>query len=619
MANLSNINNILRTGSLGVGINRDPLGAFEISSATKPGIKMFNTAASGKTYEAYSDTNGNYIIYDQDADDNRFVINSAGNATFSGNVTTPQINLNSAGGGIIDNQTGNIFIQTPASGGWIFRNGAPGYAERMRINSSGNVGIGVVPNAPANGLIQLDIGDNGCGMTSRQNNELILQANANYGTYAQAGVPATRINLTNSGEFHFLNAPAGAAIGDTITFIERMRIDSSGRVGIGVTPSYANVPLHTKNLGGGDSYNIFEGIGNAWVFGEVDQAGTKYCQVGGRYGAHSGINIDTVGNVGIGTNLASAKLEVTGTTTKLLSLTQTRTDTSTSLATMRSFYAFGITQFRGGVTRGLYMSNVTDNLPGIQIVDSSDNAGPLSIQPYGGNVGIGTTNPNGALSVENTGTAGVPVLDIINTSNAQFNHSGEMMTPNMLANQNNIFVIGRQSTTKESGYIGYKWSSSGSNSNVLTFGHWGSDNLMNIDGLGNVGIGTITPRAKLEVVGDTTIQNGVYTYQTGGYTSGATAINVDITVGNEGGGGNVFKIEAGFAHYYAPIYNSIAEWWCTSRGTVVVNTYILNAGTTNSGDWSASKPNTTTLRVTKSAGTYGGGGKWWFKVTYIPF
>ena len=99
MANLSNINNILRTGSLGVGINRDPLGAFEISSATKPGIKMFNTAASGKTYEAYSDANGNYIIYDQDADDNRFVINSAGNSTFSGelnvkNASTRFISLN---------------------------------------------------------------------------------------------------------------------------------------------------------------------------------------------------------------------------------------------------------------------------------------------------------------------------------------------------------------------------------------------------------------------------------------------------------------------------------------------------------------------------------------------
>ena len=97
MANLSNINNILRTGSLGVGINRDPLGAFEISSATKPGIKMFNTAASGKTYEAYSDANGNYIIYDQDADDNRFVINTSGNATFAGDVTSQGYTIDAAG------------------------------------------------------------------------------------------------------------------------------------------------------------------------------------------------------------------------------------------------------------------------------------------------------------------------------------------------------------------------------------------------------------------------------------------------------------------------------------------------------------------------------------------
>ena len=116
MANLSNINNILRVSSSGVGINRDPLGAFEISSATKPGIKMFNTAASGKTYEAYSDTNGNYIIYDQDADDNRFVINSAGNSTFAGDVglggtglytTSHSLNIDGTGLAIKNNVSGS--------------------------------------------------------------------------------------------------------------------------------------------------------------------------------------------------------------------------------------------------------------------------------------------------------------------------------------------------------------------------------------------------------------------------------------------------------------------------------------------------------------------------------
>jgi hypothetical protein len=106
---------------------------------------------------------------------------------------------------------------------------------RLTIDSSGHVGIGVTPNAPA-GNIQLDIGDTGCGMTSRQNNELVLQANANYDTYAETGKPATRLNLTNNGEFHFLNAPAGTSVGETITFTDRMRIDQYGGVGIGVVP-----------------------------------------------------------------------------------------------------------------------------------------------------------------------------------------------------------------------------------------------------------------------------------------------------------------------------------------------------------------------------------------------
>lgn len=147
MANLSNINNILRTGSLGVGINRDPLGAFEISSATKPGVKMFNTSTNGKTYEAYSDTNGNYIIYDQDADDNRFVINTSGNATFAGSITTPSILANSfmeirsdAASFYFENAANNNYYRLKRSSNNFvidYYNGTT-TSDRLTIDSSGN-------------------------------------------------------------------------------------------------------------------------------------------------------------------------------------------------------------------------------------------------------------------------------------------------------------------------------------------------------------------------------------------------------------------------------------------------------------------------------------------------
>jgi hypothetical protein len=99
MANLSNINNILRTDSLGVGINRDPLGVLEVSSATRSGIKMFNTGASSRTYETYVDASGNYIIYDEDASRNDLVISSGGDATFIGKLTADNFIL----GGSDDN------------------------------------------------------------------------------------------------------------------------------------------------------------------------------------------------------------------------------------------------------------------------------------------------------------------------------------------------------------------------------------------------------------------------------------------------------------------------------------------------------------------------------------
>ena len=216
MANLSNINNILRTSSLGVGINCDAEFSLDIEKASANAILSLNSnGGSGAEYLLSSTTSGEFVLNKRYVGD-RLTISSGGDATFAGNVTTPQINLNSAGGGIIDNQTGNIFIQTPSGTGWIFRNGPSGYDEKMRIDSSGNVGIGTT--SPSEKLVVQD-GKILAGHTNTRGYG--FHDLSNYTYTANTG----RLSLVSNG-------------------IEAVSIDSSQKVGIGTTsPTYGKITV----------------------------------------------------------------------------------------------------------------------------------------------------------------------------------------------------------------------------------------------------------------------------------------------------------------------------------------------------------------------------------------
>ena len=102
-----------------------------------------------------------------------------------------------------------------------------------------------------------------------------------------------------------------------------------------------------------------------------------------------------------------------------------------------------------------------------------------------------TTNLNDVVTITSTGVNAAPSLAIDNTSNSSFIHSAEILAANLGAGNNNIMLIGKTGATKKSGFLGYKLNvDSASDNNLLVFGHFGTTELMALNGAGDVSIGS---------------------------------------------------------------------------------------------------------------------------------
>ena len=496
MANLSNINNkflftdgdFLKIGNLAPINNISGTeSGISITNSNVASITLDNTAASGKKYVMYSDDGGKLNFYDADASSGRLTIDSSGNSTFAGNV-----------------------------------------------------GIGITPSASFSGIEVLQIGGGmtlygGSGDRATMASNLIVNTGTAF-EYVINGL-AGRFSIED-GYMIWGTAPTGTA-GQVATVTTRMTLMNDGRVGIGVTPSYANVPLHTKNIGGGNSFNIFEGIGNAWVFGENDDTGTKYCQVAGRYGHHSGINVDLNGKVGIGTtspgsydgeadNLVVYDAVTPGIT---IALPQTTAAGSARGSILFSDGTSGNQKYRGGVIydHGTGMGGVADTMYLRAAVNSY-----LALDALG-NVGIGTKTPRAVGS-------GYKGLEVSSPSSGS-----------------SLWLSGFSDTTK--GYLAMDTGGlnlTAISNHSLTFGTNNSPKMTILSG-GNVGIGVTSPSQKLQVDGGATgFNQGIPA------TSGATQNGMlRLTSGS-----SVFGETFDFGMNVAPTYAWIQA---TNKGSLAVN------------------------------------------------
>ncbi len=344
-------------------------------------------------------------------------ITVTGVSTFSaGTVSAPSITTSG------DTNTGIFF---PAADTIAFTEGG---AEAMRIDSSGNVGIGT--SSPSQ---RLDV----AGSTSGGYVVQILR-NTNSGGYAQQifqiGSANGTANIAYAPSIFFALGPSANDTTTPIVFqnnnaTERMRIDSTGNVGIGTSSPAARLDVVASDArfnltstgsgqtvgisikggaGGGDTFNFIESLNSggtqAWYLGSNGTANTLAFKTNGN---NERMRIDSSGNVLVGstTNFAGSKLYVNNSiTTDWSGLIALRYNVS---GQTNSYFKgmTGLSITDNSSARGLHIFNYdSDSNQGIRFYPNSyagQTANPSVTITSGGNLLVGQSsldaNAGGAL------------------------------------------------------------------------------------------------------------------------------------------------------------------------------------------------------------------------------
>ena len=150
------------------------------------------------------------------------------------------------------------------------------FAERLRIDSAGNLGLGVSPSAWGSGYKALELASTGAIASAGNVTGIYMNcyenSSGNYirrtANYATAYVQ----NSGGSGQHQWWIAGSSTA-GSTISFTQAMTLDASGNLGIGTTSISARLHVETSlstqalfaRTGNNAQFKIFQGATDSYL------------------------------------------------------------------------------------------------------------------------------------------------------------------------------------------------------------------------------------------------------------------------------------------------------------------------------------------------------------------
>jgi len=375
--------------------------------------------------------------------------------------------------------------------GYSFSGSAP--AGSLTLDTSGNLGLGVAPSAYNSRGFDISsfvgLSQNSAGAATLAFNNFQNSA-GNYIYKTTNPAAKYECGATGSGVHAWYNAPSGTA-GNPITFTQAMTLDANSSLAVGgttVVTSNGGVTANTTSSGsiatsfamrnagtanGSGSYLNFRGVSNT-------SAEHDYCYL-------AMVADDTtakLGSIRFSTTAGSAPVE------------RARIDSSGNF--QLSTASTGILASDGYTMLNQTSSVITVGATNRSLAFATSASATAAILDTSGNLGLGVT-PSASLSTRKVFQFGATGSVANNSGNTLLGDN--YYTDNTPANiyLTTGFATAYQQTTGE-----HRWltAASGTAGNPISF-----TQAMTLDASGNLGIGTTSPGAKLDVTGDITISN----------------------------------------------------------------------------------------------------------------